>query len=263
MPRLDFGRTPIKHPLYFAVSVLIFPALAYWQASKEPAPVRESAKVENEVKEAIHQRLDALRRGDVKAYISYYGEECIVTGDNGALLKPEDIAKEWADDHHSGIVFKGGEPMDVQVHAYGDMAVASFRTELDQDWAGQKLFESSRFTDVFARRAGRWLLVAHHETPIPNARRVAVKVDPAIFAAYAGEYQITPTFIVKVKREGDKLMDQWPGTTEFDEDIPVSKTTFVARGELGEAIYVKDESGKVSHFILRTGLGDLIAKKIK
>ena len=37
-------------------------------------------------------------------------------------------------------MFKGGEPMDVQVHAYGDMAVASFRTELDQDWAGQKLF---------------------------------------------------------------------------------------------------------------------------
>lgn len=67
--------------------------------------------------------------------------------------------------------------MDVQVHAYGDIAVANFRTELDQDWSGQKLLETSRFTDVFARRGGRWLLVAHHETPIPNARRVAVKVD--------------------------------------------------------------------------------------
>jgi hypothetical protein len=32
---------------------------------------------------------------------------------------------------------------------------------------------------------------------------------------------------------------------------------------VGEVIYVKDETGKVSHFVVRTGLGDLVAKKIK
>jgi ketosteroid isomerase-like protein len=253
----------MKHRLYFAVSILIVPALTLRQVSKEPSPMQVSAKVENEVKEAIHQRLDALRRGDAKAYVSYYGDDCIITSDNGALVKPEEIAKEWSDHYHLGIVYKGGEPIDIQVHAYGDMAVASFRTELDQDWGGQKLFESSRFTDVFARRGGRWLLVAHHETPIPNARRVAVKVNPSVFDAYIGEYQITPNYIVKVKREGNKLMDQWPGGTEYAEEVPVSETTFVGRGELGEVIYVKDETGQVSHFILRNGLGDLIAKKIK
>jgi ketosteroid isomerase-like protein len=253
----------MKNQLYFAISILIFPALAHWQVSKEPSPVQVSAKVKSEIKETIQQRLDALRRGDIGAYVSYYADECIVTSDNGALVRPEAIAKEWANDHRSGIVYKGGEPMDFQVHAYGDMAVASFRTELDQDWGGQKLFESSRFTDVFARRGGRWLLLAHHETPIPNARRVAVKVDPSLFDAYAGEYQITPNYIVKVKREGDKLMDQWPGDTGYTEDVPVSESTFVARGELGEVIYVKDATGRVSHFIVRTSLGDLIARKIK
>jgi hypothetical protein len=44
--------------------------------------------------------------------------------------------------------------------------------------------------------------VVHDEIPIPNARRVTVKVDPNIFDAYAGEYQMTPTFIIKVKRDG-------------------------------------------------------------
>jgi hypothetical protein len=69
--------------------------------------------------------------------------------------------------------------------------------------------------------------------------------------------------IVKVKREGDKLMDQWLGDTGYTEDVPVSESTFVARAELGEVIYVKDATGRVSHFIVRTGLGDLIARKIK
>jgi hypothetical protein len=141
--------------------------------------------------------------------------------------------------------------------------VASFRLELDEEWAGQKLFGVSRFTDVFARRDGRWLVVAHQETPVPNARRVAAKVDPGKFDAYAGEYQITPSYIIRAKREGDNLMEQWPGDATYPADIPVSEATFVTRGEPGMTIYVKDESGKVSHLISRTPSGDLIGKKIK
>src|SRR5271170_3107063 len=252
----------MKHQL-LPLSIFLLPTLACGQVRNELPSVQHSAAVESEIKQAIHQRLDALRRGDAKAYLSYFGDDCIVTGDNGALTKPENIAKEWGDDSHSGILYKGSEPTELTVHVYGDMAVASFRVELDEDWAGQKLLEASRINDVFARRAGWWLLVAHHETPIPNARRVAAKVDPALFDGYAGEYQLPPNQIVTIKREGDKLMERWPGATEFSEEVPVSESTFVARGELGEVIYVKDEHGKVSHFIVRTSLGDLIAKKIK
>jgi ketosteroid isomerase-like protein len=253
----------MNRKLVFALFILACPALTYCQTSKQTSSVATSARVEDEIRNAIHEPLDALRRGDAQAYTSYYGDDCIITSDNGALVKPEAIAKEWVDDLHSGATFKASELLDFQVHSYGDIAVASFRIDLDQDRGGQKLFESSRFTDVFARHGGRWLLVVHHETPIPNARLVAVKVDPAVFDAYAGEYQLPLNQIVKIKREGDKLMEQWPGATEYSEEVPVSESTYVARGELGEVIYVKDESGKVTHFIVRTGSGDLIAKKIK
>jgi ketosteroid isomerase-like protein len=253
----------MKRTLVVALLILAWPALTCCQATKEPSSPAISANVENEIREAIRQRLEAVYRGDAKAYVTYFGDDCIITGDNGALVKPEAIVKEWADDLHSGATFKASDLMDFQVHSYGDIAVASFRIDLDQDRDGQKLFESSRFTDVFARRGGRWLLVVHHETTIPNARRVAAKVDPAVFDAYAGEYQLPLNQTVKIKREGDKLMEQWPGATEYSEEVPVSESTFVARGELGEVIYVKDKTGKVSHFIIRTGSGDLIAKKIK
>jgi ketosteroid isomerase-like protein len=252
----------MKHQL-LPLSIFLVPTLACGQVRNELPSVQHSATVESEIKQAIHQRLDALRRGDAKTYLSYFGDDCIVTSDNGELTKPENIAKEWGDDTHSGVVYKGSEPMELIVHVYGDMALASFRVALDEDWAGQKLFEASRINDAFVRRGGQWLLVAHHETPIPNARRIAVKVDPKVFDAYVGEYQIMPNYIVKVKREGDKLMDQWPGDATYTEDVPVSESTFVARGELGEVIYVKDDTGRVSHFIVRTGLGDLIAKKIR
>jgi ketosteroid isomerase-like protein len=246
--------------LIFASTVSLF---AYPQAVDNPSGAQGAPQVEKEIADVIQQRLHALRQGDARSYATFFAEDCISTSDSGALVKAADISGEWLQDQHSGITYTGSAPKELRVHSYGDIAVANFRLDLDEDWSGQKLFGSSRLTDVFARRNGRWLLVAHHEVPIPNARRLAVKVDPNSYDAYAGEYQLTPTYIVNVKRDGDRLMDQWPGDPAYVEDVPVSESTFVARGEPGEVIYGKDQAGKVTHFILRTQAGDLIAKKIK
>jgi len=253
----------MKDQLILGLAFLASTALLQGQANEKLVSAQSQSRIENEVGEAIRQRLDAVRRGDVKGYVSDFAEDCIVTSDDGLLIKPEHIAKEWAHNLQSGITFKGSQPLDLQVHVYGETVVASFRVDLDSDWAGQKVFEASRITDVFTLRGGRWLLVAHHETPIPNARRVGVKVDPNVFDSYAGDYQITPNYIVKVKREGDKLMDLWPDDSEYTEDMAVSESTFFARGEAGEITYVRGENGKVTHFVLRGFGGDLIAQKIK
>lgn len=251
----------MKRQLFVALIAFTSTLLIHGQTGVTPSDPQPN--VEREVREAIRQRLEALRSGDVRTYASFFAADCVITSDTGALRTPKEVAREFASAVHSGITYKGSEPMDVKFYTFGDMAVANFRLELDEDWGGQKLLGSSRFTDVFARRGPRWLLVSHHQTAIPNARRLAVKVDPSLFDAYAGEYQLTPNYIVKVKREGDKLMGQWPEDEEYVEGVPLSETTFVARGRAGEMIYVKDETGKVSHFILRTISGDLIAKKIK
>jgi ketosteroid isomerase-like protein len=254
----------MQRHIALAFLILVSAGLTRQQASKNEAPSQRSPSgVRNEIEKSIRGRLAALRRGDARTYLTYFAEDCFVTGDNGALIRPEGISNEWIDTTAAGVSYQGSEPLDLQVHAYVDIAVASFRLELDEDWAGQRLFGTSRFTDVFTRRGDRWMLVAHQETPVPNARRVAVNVDPAGFDAYSGEYQITPGYRIKVKREGDKLMEQWPSDPDYIEDVPVSESTFVARGEPGLSIYVKGKTGKVTNFISRTPSGDLIAKKIR
>ena len=223
---------------------------------------KNPAAVEKEITEAIQQRLAALRRGDAKGYKTFFADECFVTGDNGVVVGPGVIAKEWNTLKQAGVAYQGSDPMDVRVHVYGDVAVANYRLELDEDWGGRKLLGATRLTDVFVHR-GRWMLIAHQETAIPNARRVPAAVNPASFDAYAGEYQFLPNYVVKVKREGDKLMDQWPGDASFSENVPVDESTLVVRGEPGEVIYVKGANGKVDHMIWRTVSGDLTAKKTK
>jgi uncharacterized protein (TIGR02246 family) len=251
-----------RHIFLAAFVVISAPLMLQHTQGNESASSQSSSALENEIKDAIRQRLDALRRGDAKAYLTFFADDCLITSDNGSFVKPGQIAKDWLDTTGHGVIYKGSDPLDVRVHFYGDIAVATFRLELDEDWSGQKLLGASRLTNVFAKREGRWLLVADQETPVPHARRQAAQVDPSNFDAYAGEYRLTPTYIVKVKREGNKLMDQWPGDATYVEDVPVSASTFVVRGEPGESIYVKDEAGKVTHFISRTPSGDLIAQKI-
>jgi ketosteroid isomerase-like protein len=230
-------------------------------SSTNSSPLPDSSLVESEIHDAIRERLAALRRQDAAAYASFFAPDCLLTSDDGALSKPQDVTGEWSANYRAGIIFHGSDALDLEVHSYGELAVAAFRLELDEDWSGQKVMNAFRYTNVFAHRNGRWLLIASQETAIPNARRLAAKVDPAFFDSYAGEYELTPRYLVKVKREGDQLMELWPGDTSFVTDIPVDQSTFVSRGAAGEIIYAKNSAGKVTHFIYRTAGGDLIARK--
>ena len=166
---------------FVCLSLLSVAFLATHPQKSAPAqaPAQQaSPKLEAEIRDAIRQRLAALRREDAKAYVAFFAEDCLLTSDGGARVKAEEIAKEWSIYNHSGIVYHGSDPLDITVRPYGDVAVASYRLELDEDWSGQELRGATGLTDVFAHREGRWLLIAHQETPIPNSRRVAVQVDP-------------------------------------------------------------------------------------
>ena len=61
-----------------------------------------------------------------------------------------------------------------------------------------------------------------YELPV---ERVAVKVDPKIYDAYVGVYQMAPDFAFNVTREGDRLMMQATGQGKA-EAFPASETNF-------------------------------------
>ncbi len=44
----------------------------------------------------------------------------------------------------------------------------------------------------------------------------SVAVDPKTYDAYAGEYEVSPTFMVKVFKEGDRLMTQATDQPAFE-----------------------------------------------
>ena len=88
------------------------------------------------------------------------------------------------------------------------------------------------------------------------------KVDPQVFDAYVGEYELAPGFVLRVFREDDKFMTQATGQEKF-EIFAESETTFAPRAFSAKLTFIKDSEGKVTGVRLDQGGRQLNGKKIK
>lgn len=89
-----------------------------------------------------------------------------------------------------------------------------------------------------------------------------VKVDPKIYDAYAGEYQLAPTFTITITSENGKLMAQATGQSKF-ELFPSSETDFHLKVISAQVTFVKDASGSVTELILSQNGRKTTGKKIR
>lgn len=93
----------------------------------------------------------------------------------------------------------------------------------------------------------------------PPERPVA-KVDPAIFDAYVGEYELQPGFVLSVTREGGRLMTQATGQPKV-EIFPSSETEFFLKVVDAQITFVRGPGGAVDQLVLHQGGRDIPARR--
>jgi CubicO group peptidase (beta-lactamase class C family) len=89
-----------------------------------------------------------------------------------------------------------------------------------------------------------------------------VKIDPAVFDSYVGDYQLTPNLVLTISKEGDKLMGQATGQGKIELE-PVTETKFIVTAINGSVTFEKDSGGKVTGLTLVQGGNNIKAPKIK
>ena len=94
------------------------------------------------------------------------------------------------------------------------------------------------------------------------AGRSAAKVDPALYDAYVGEYELAPGFVLTVTREGDRLMTQATDQQKV-EVFPSSETEFFLTVVDAQITFVRGPEEKVDQLVLHQGGRDMPAKKRK
>jgi len=89
------------------------------------------------------------------------------------------------------------------------------------------------------------------DEPLP-APRQAVKLDPALYDAYAGEYELRPGFTLVITREEDHIFAQASGQPKL-EIFPESPTSFFLKEVDAQLEFVRGEDGKVTAVRLHQG----------
>lgn len=89
-----------------------------------------------------------------------------------------------------------------------------------------------------------------------------VEVDPALYDAYVGRYELAPDFVVTVVKEGGRLMAQAPGRPKL-ELLPESEIEFFVKEYDAQVMFVWGGEGRVSHAVISLNGRETQAEKIE
>ena len=112
-----------------------------------------------------HEQLEALNReyirsvqeGDVKRFGEILAEDFLCSNPDGSLVDKRQFLEQTA----RPVTISGLAIDDVRIRLFGDVALIHARTSY-KTAAGEQ--RNGRYTDVWARRGGRWLAVSAHVT---------------------------------------------------------------------------------------------------
>jgi CubicO group peptidase (beta-lactamase class C family) len=91
--------------------------------------------------------------------------------------------------------------------------------------------------------------LAHGGTVILASERKEISIDPKIFDAYIGQYQLAPNFILTITRYGDHFMTQATGQGQV-EIFPESDHDFFAKVVDAQITFVTDDKGRATELVL-------------
>lgn len=125
----------------------------------------DDMRIAPDVARSDHEQLIALNRdyihsvqhGDVTRFEAILAEDFLCSNPDGSLVDKARFLEQTA----RPVTISGLEAHDVRVRILGDVAIIHARTSYETPDGEQR---SGRYTDVWARREGRWLAISAHVT---------------------------------------------------------------------------------------------------
>jgi ketosteroid isomerase-like protein len=142
-----------------ALALLALFAMAWREA--RTASAAENAK--EEILKADEERNEALQKGDVATLDRIYSDDVVYSNASGALLTK---AQHLAELKARTLTFRSFKHEDVQTTVHGETGFVTGISKSVVEYQGKESTNNRRFLNVFSKKDGRWLCVAHFETNI-------------------------------------------------------------------------------------------------
>jgi ketosteroid isomerase-like protein len=115
--------------------------------------------------ELDRKRMQAMAERDIAALEDVIAEDLVYTHSSSRL----DTKQSLIGNMKSGsTVYSSVVPSDVQAQDIGDAVVLTGIAHIEVTSSGKEMKFGVRFTDVYARRGGKWQMVAWQSTKLPE-----------------------------------------------------------------------------------------------
>jgi ketosteroid isomerase-like protein len=101
--------------------------------------------------------IHSVQHGDVRRFDEILAEDFLCSNPDGSLVDKNQFLAQTA----RPVTISGLSTQEVQVRIFGDVAIIHARTSYSTADGEQR---NGRYTDVWARRGGKWLAVSAHVT---------------------------------------------------------------------------------------------------
>ncbi len=150
------------------------PAVAVNQSNNHPQTQVQTqlqaqqnlSKTELEVRELEREWLDAYEKRDAEAMNRIVADDFKLTFPDGSVQTKADILAQLKSAHDVGRATPKFSTADVQSRVEGDTVILTGYVTQQMEQGGQTRMMQSRYTDVYAKRNGRWRVVASQLSPI-------------------------------------------------------------------------------------------------
>ena len=123
------------------------------------------SKAESEIRQLENRRIQAMLKVDTEALNRLLADDLTYTHSSGQVDTKSQLIDSLKSGERKYLMI---EPQDVKVRLYGAAAIVTGRAKLKTVSKGQESNFQVQFTDVYAKRKGRWQMVAWQSSRLPE-----------------------------------------------------------------------------------------------
>jgi ketosteroid isomerase-like protein len=218
-----------------------------------PAPPADSVK--ETLRRQTQELFDAVSSGSAAVWDKYLDPGVRYTDESGAVMTKKEMV-EGTKPLPAGI--SGSiRVADFEVAVHGDVAVATYVCDENEDFHGHALHCQYRTTDTWMRTGDGWRLIA--------GQVLALRTDPPSIALpaaaldqYCGRYALTPEIAYEIRRKGDGLEGQQTGRRAEELRAEAPDVLFVPGKPRYRYVFLRGPDGKISGLAQRREAWDIV-----
>ncbi len=202
---------------------------------------------------------DAGQRGDPSVAQRVLDERVIFFNEGGDSASKADMTAKGTP--QPGVTTKM-TVTDWRCELHGNVAVASFIDDQQQNFHGQAFHARYRSVETWHRAAHDWKMIGS-ETIALQDDPTSVKLTPAELDEYLGNYIAAPGVNVSFSRQGEELFAALNGGKPTLQRPELKDALFSVGNPRSRKIFRRDEHAKVVAFVLRREGHDILFTRVR